>query len=82
MLCFAEEVDPSFSGFTGLEYPVWLVILSYNLSSCFAAKRRHEFAVDAPKEAVEALLPLAGPAELQPETRAKPATAESMNLAI
>ena len=32
LLCFAEEVDPSFSGFTGLEYLVWLVVLSYNLS--------------------------------------------------
>jgi len=45
LLSFTKEVDPGFSGFTCLEYPVWLVVLSYNLSSCFAAKRRHEFIV-------------------------------------
>ena len=45
LLCFAEEVDPGFSDLTRLEYLVWLIVLSYHLSSCFAAKRRHEFIV-------------------------------------
>ena len=45
LLCFAEEVDPSFSSFTGLEYLVRLVVLSYSLSSCFATKRRDELVV-------------------------------------
>lgn len=34
------------------------------------------------REAVEALLLLVGPAELQPETRARAAAAESVDLAI
>lgn len=44
LLCLAEEVDPGFSSWR-LEYLVWLIVLSYDLSSCFAAKRRHEFIV-------------------------------------
>jgi hypothetical protein len=44
LLCFAEEVDPGFSALR-LEYLVWLIVLSYDLSSCFAAKRRDEFIV-------------------------------------
>ena len=45
LLRFSEDVYPGFSGFTRLEYLVWLIVLSYNLSLCFAAKRRHEFIV-------------------------------------
>ena len=45
LLRFSEDVYPGFSGFTRLEYLVWLIVLSYNLSLRFAAKRRDGFIV-------------------------------------
>jgi hypothetical protein len=39
LLCFAQEVDPGFSVLTRLEYLVRIIVLSYDLSSGFPAKR-------------------------------------------